>query len=122
MIIYGKDYHFALTVGAAKEISDLCPGGDLDRVGELLTGSYGNAIQATAEIICALSRGYERKMCFETPGHDYAPLTEEMLLSLDTGTFTALESEALAAFSRDSATTVAVEPEKKRAEPETRLS
>ena len=45
MIINGKDRKFLLTIGASAEISDLCPQGDLARLGEVFNQSYAKQIR-----------------------------------------------------------------------------
>lgn len=113
MQVHGREVGFRFTVGASVKISDLCPGGDLSRLGELLEGQYGQVTRDTATIIAALSEGHEQAMAFETPGYKPRPLTVDELLALSFAEFGALQQAALAAWQAGSATTVEVEPEKK---------
>lgn len=113
MQIYGRDVGFRFTVGASAKISDLCPGGDITRLGEVLEGQYGQVTRDTAAIMVALSEGYEQARSFEVPGHEPDPLTVDELFSLRPSEFNALQLAALAAWAEDSKPTVEVEPEKK---------
>lgn len=113
MQIYGREVGFRFTVGASAKISDLCPDGDITRLGEMLDGQYGQVTRDTAAILAALSEGYEQALSFEAPGHKPDPLTVDELFSLRPSEFSALQQAALAAWAEDSKPTVEVEPEKK---------
>lgn len=113
MQIYGREVGFRFTVGASAKISDLCPDGDITRLGEVLEGQYGQVTRDTAAIMAALSEGYEQARSFEAPGHKPDPLTVDELFSLRPSEFNALQQAALAAWTEDSKPTVEVEPEKK---------
>lgn len=113
MQIYGREVGFRFTVGASAKISDLCPDGDISRLGEMLEGQYGQVTRDTAAILAALSEGYEQALSFEAPGHKPDPLTVDELFSLRPSEFSALQQAALAAWAEDSKPTVEVEPEKK---------
>ena len=113
MQIYGREVGFRFTVGASAKISDLCPDGDITRLGDVLKGQYGQVTRDTASIMVALSEGYEQALSFEAPGHKPDPLTVDELFSLRPSEFNALQQAALAAWAEDSKPTVEVEPEKK---------
>lgn len=113
MIVHGKERNFLLTVGASSEIADLCPGGDLSRIGEVLEGSYNKTLRTVAKMIAAMSRGYENNRKYEEPGYEPDPLTVDEIMSLPTKVLGELEAEALAKFSEDSGTSVEVEEPKK---------
>ncbi len=113
MQIYGREVGFRFTVGASAKISDLCPDGDITRLGEVLEGQYGQVTRDTAAIMAALSEGYEQARSFEVPGREPDPLTVDELFSLRPSEFNALQQAALAAWAEDSKPTVEVEPEKK---------
>lgn len=113
MQIYGREVGFRFTVGASAKISDLCPDGDISRLGEVLEGQYGKVARDSAAIIAALSEGYEEACAFENPGYTPKPLTVEEVLTLRMGEFAQLQQAALAARTEDSKPTVEVEPEKK---------
>lgn len=113
MQIYGREVGFRFTVGASAKISDLCPDGDITRLGEVLDGQYGQITRDTAAIMAALSEGYEQARSFEVPGHEPNPLTVDELFSLRPSEFNALQREALASWAEGRKPTVEVEPEKK---------
>ena len=113
MQIYGREVGFRFTVGASAKISDLCPDGDISRLGEVLEGQYGKVARDSAAIIAALSEGYEEAFAFESPGYTPKPLTVEEVLTLQMGEFAQLQQAALTAWMEDSKPTVEVEPEKK---------
>lgn len=113
MQIYGREVGFRFTVGASAKISDLCPDGDITRLGEVLEGQYGQVPRDTAAIMAALSEGYEQARSFEVPGYKPQPLTMEEVLTLRMGEFAQLQQAALTAWAEDSKPTVEVEPEKK---------
>lgn len=113
MQVYGREVDFRFTVGASAQISDLCPDGDIERLGELLNGSYGQVSRDTAAIIVALSDGYEQNQRFEDPAYKPRPLSVEEIMSLRPAEFMELQQAALAAWVEDKKPTVEVEPEKK---------
>lgn len=113
MQVHGREVGFRFTVGASAKISDLCPDGDISRLGEVLEGQYGRVARDSAAIIAALSEGYEQAIAFETPGYRAQPLTVEEIMALRMSEFAGLQTAALAAWSEDSKPTVEVEPAKK---------
>lgn len=121
MQVHGREVGFRFTVGASAKISDLCPDGDISRLGEVLEGGYGKVVRDTAAIIVAMSEGYAAALAFETFGRadiggdwiPLRPLTVDEVLSLRNSEFVKLQQAALAAWREDSKPTVEVEPEKK---------
>lgn len=113
MQVYGREVGFRFTVGASAQISDLCPEGDIQRLGELLDGQYGQVSRDTAAIIVALSEGHEQARRFEDPAYKPRPLSVAEVMSLRPAEFMELQKAAMAAWAADKATTVEVEPEKK---------
>ena len=113
MQVYGREVGFRFTVGASAMIADLCPDGDIERLGELLNGSYGQVSRDTAAIVVALSEGYEQAQRFENPAYKPRPLSVEEIMSLRPAEFMELQQAALAAWVEDKKATVEVEPEKK---------
>lgn len=113
MIINGKERGFLLTIGASAEISDLCPQGDLSRLGEVFSQSYAKQIRVTAKLIAAMSRGYENQKHYEDPSYEADPLTVDEILTLDTNTFQELTHEVMQKFGADQKPTVEVEDKKK---------
>lgn len=114
MEIYGKQYGFKLTVGAACEIAERCPGGELKNVRAIIAGngSHAETIRQRADLIIALSRGYAEAAKFER-GEDAPVLTAELLQSLSPATFGDVFSAACEAFFEGLGVTVAVAESKK---------
>lgn len=100
MRIYGKEVGFALTVGASAEVAAMCPGGDLNRVGELLQGDFAETAEFAAKFIVALNKGYVSKKKWE--GETAEEVCFEEIMSLDSRTFFDLQMEAMKAFGEDS--------------------
>lgn len=113
MQVYGRDVGFRFTVGASAKIADLCPDGDISRLGEVLGGQYGRVARDSAAVIAALSEGYEQSRRFEDAAYKPRPLTAEEILSLGMAEFAELQQAAMSAWGADAAPTVEVEPEKK---------
>nr|DAI28341.1 MAG TPA: hypothetical protein [Caudoviricetes sp.] len=121
MQVHDREVGFRFTVGASAKISDLCPDGDISRLGEVLEGGYGKVVRDTAAIIVAMSEGYAAALAFETFGRadiggDWKPprpLTVDEVMTLRMDEFARLQQAALAAWMEDSKPTVEVEPEKK---------
>ena len=112
MIINGKERGFLLTVGASAEIADLCPLGDLSRLGELFTQDYARQVRITARIIEAMSRGYENQKHYEDPNHEPDALSFDEIMSFDTATFQAVAHEVMQKFTQDQKPTVETEAKK----------
>lgn len=59
MIIKGKDIRFELTVGAANEIEQICPGKDIRRLGEVFENkTYAEMMDVIAFMAKAMNKGY----------------------------------------------------------------
>ena len=116
MEIYGKQYGFKLTVGAACEIAERCPGGELKNVDfkQMLKGggSHSETIRQRTELIIALNRGWAEAQKFET-GEDAPVLTAELLQTLAPGKFGDVFSAAVEAFFEGLGVSVAVAEPKK---------
>lgn len=113
MNIYGQEYGFKMTVGAALAVARMCPNGDLSRLEELVTGSEENALLVNVEIAAAMSKGYADAVRFET-GRELPFLTKDMLLTLSPDVLADVITEAMENFQNDTATTVAVKMTKKQ--------
>ena len=113
MIIFGEEYGFMLTVGASAAISDLCPDGDLQKLGGLLQGKTGDVIRFTAQFIVEMAKGFDDAKRFAGEEITHKPLTMDMVLALPSDVFKEVESAAVSAFRGDTKTTVEVAPPKK---------
>ena len=110
-----RETGFLFCVGAEQEIARLCPGQDLTRMKEFFAGNNAAAIDFGVELICILSRWYEKARALELgAGYEQRPLTKEEILLLPLPAFKQLQAEALTAMARDGQQTVEAEPEKKR--------
>lgn len=115
MVIYGKEYHFALTIRAQQRLAEFCPNKDITRLNEVFSGKGFTAhdMEIAAQFCVILSEGYETKRCFEDLEHKFDPLTMDIVLSLEQDEFEQLQAEAQACYKRDKAPTVKTEPQKK---------
>lgn len=113
MLIKGREIKFLRTVGAACEIADICPNGDMANIGKLFEGTTKNRITNMAQVIHFLNQGYEEAKAFDEEGYVPKPITVKELMTLDEDTFNELFVEATGAFYADKQT-VEVEPEKKK--------
>lgn len=113
MVIFGEEYGFMLTVGASAAIADLCPDGDLTRIGEVLEGKTGDVIRFTARFIVEMAKGFDDARHFAGEEITHKPLTIEMVMALPSEVFKEAESAAVIAFRGDTKTTVEVAPPKK---------
>lgn len=114
MKIFGEEYGFMLTVGASAAIADLCPDGDLNRIGELLDGKVSDTINFAASFICAMAKGFDDARRFAGEEITHRPLTTEMVKALPSDVFNEVQSAAILAFKGDTKTTVEVAPAKKK--------
>lgn len=116
MTVYGTDYGFRFSVGAAMEIAKRCPEQKLEKLSELLNEGTAQSL----DLLCALaeqcSLAYEQARAFDGGEAARGHLTREMALSLDFGQMAALSGEVMAAVSADAKTTVETEPAKKNGE------
>ena len=114
MKIFDEEYGFMLTVGASAAIADLCPDGDLNRMGEVLEGRFSQTINFTASFIAAMAKGFDDAKRFAGEEVTHKPLTAEMVKALPSDLFKEVQAAALAAFQGDTKTTVEVAPSKKK--------
>ena len=113
MVIFGEEYGFMLTVGASAAISDLCPDGDLQKLGGLLQGKTGDVIRFTAQFIVEMAKGFDDAKRFAGEETTHKPLTVDMVMALPSNVFKEAQSAAISAFRGDTKTTVEVAPPKK---------
>lgn len=114
MTIFNEEYGFMLTIGATAKIADLCPDGDLNRMGEVLDGKTSDTINFTASFICAMAAGFDDARRFAGEEITHRPLTVEMVKALPGNVFNEVQSAALSAFKGDMEATVEVAPSKKK--------
>lgn len=114
MEIFGHEYGFLLTVGASAEVAELCPGGDITRIGEALNGRFADTIEVSARYIVAMAAGYDAAQAFSGVQVGHPPLTVEMMKALSMSKFKEVQAAAMASFRNDTTPSVEVEPSKKK--------
>lgn len=118
MEIKGKDYRLLLTVAAASDIAQFCPGENFDHLNDVLfSPSIPVSNNAIINMACALSRGYEAHRAFDEPVYSPAPLTPDLLSTLSMLELWQLRVEAIQAFNAGLKTTVKVDDSKKNENP-----
>ena len=117
MIIHGKDIHMAMTVGASAAVGELCPDGELAKIGELFERPFAEQITVIAKVMAALVKGYEDKTYYETNGeHKRISFPVEEILSLSQEELLELEKEMFSAINNGAKTKVKTEAKKEEAE------
>ena len=100
MTLNGKEVRFKATVGALIQIAEICPDGDVNRVGELVGEMNANTLKASVKLISLLSDG---------------TITEAELLACEVNELQALLDAAFAAFRAGQRGTIEVVPKKDEA-------
>lgn len=108
MELNGREIGFKFTMRAFKMFADFCPERDFSRIGEALSGKYGNIIENQMAFIIALNTAYCRSAEHKDEG--LAPLTMDELLDLDQSAFQDLFLEAAQALQADEQTHVETRP------------
>lgn len=117
MKIFGEEYGFLMTVGASTKIADLCPDGDLTRMGEMMEGKTSEMMKFSIKLILAMSEAYDASERFWGREVTHKPLSEEMLNALPLMELKKIQTEAVKAFKDGMETTVEVAPPKKEENP-----
>lgn len=113
MEIHGREINFLRTTLAACEIGDMCPNGDISKIGALFSGKSSVVTKNMAWIMVHLNNGYEMSKHFEDTDYEMHPVSFDELMCLDHDVFTALFEEATKSFYADRQT-VEVEPSKSK--------
>ncbi len=108
MDLNGREVKFAYNMRAAKLFADFCPDRDFSRIGEALSGKYGNIIENQAHFIIALSLGYCKSREHKDEGLE--PITMDELLDLGQGEFQNLFLKAAECMREDKKTTIETKP------------
>jgi len=113
MVIHGREVHFALTVGATRTISRLCPENDIKNIGLIFEAKNTDKIIDTiAELSAAMSEGYEKQQKYKDPNYKPNPLTQDEVLTLTIQELTALQEELMKEIGVGMEVSVEAEPEK----------
>ena len=113
MEIFGHEYGFLLTVGASAEIAELCPGGDLGKIGEALKGRFADTMEVASRFVVAMANGYDAAQAFAGQPVEHPPLTVAMMKALSMDKFREVQAAAMASFKGDTTPSVELEPAKK---------
>lgn len=114
MIIRGREIKFLRTVLATCKIADLCPDGQISKIGALFGGTDSKVARNEAEFIRALNEGYEMSLHFDDPSHEVKVISIDEIMSLTNDDFGALFAEAVGAFQGGEEQTVEVEEKKSK--------
>lgn len=103
MIIHGKERKFMFTVQVALELAKICPEGNLERLGDVISnGDYTQSLPNIARFIVAMNMGYENAKKFENPNHEVDVITYEEVLNTDFNVVMQILDVAMAAYQNDS--------------------
>lgn len=108
MTLNGREVHFLYSMRAAKMLADFCPERDFSRIGEALSGKYGNIIENQSRFIIALSTAYCKSADHRDEGE--TPVTMDELYDLDQVTFQAVFMAAAEAMNAGSQTHMETKP------------
>ena len=88
MEINGKHIGFAYTMRAYRDLSEICEGGDINKLIPAIMGAYGNQIENMCKFISVLINAGAHKN-----GTDY--MTADEILDLDADDFSRLSDAAV---------------------------
>ena len=108
MELNGREIGFKFTMRAFKMFADFCPERDFSRIGEALSGKYGNIIENQMAFIIALNTAYCRSAEHKDEGQ--TPITMDEIYDLDQETLQALFIEAAKAMQEGMQTHVETKP------------
>ena len=86
--LHGHEYPLEMTVQAFADISDLCPGKDIQRMQEIASMPTGESMILTAKILAAMSSAAENKLHFEDSAYIPNPITVEAVTVLPVTEYT----------------------------------
>lgn len=112
MFIGNKNFKFAFTVQAHKEISALCKDGNIENLGELYSGTTAENINVDIKLAIILNKAYEDMMVYYKK--DYIPtyLTEKDFKYFQVPNFPELEKELTFCMQNDSTQEVEIQESK----------
>lgn len=123
MLIYKKEYNFFASTWASGEIADLCPGGQLENLGEFLSEQLPQKqfFENVSKLAVILNKADIMRMHFASGKpiselEHIEPISAEILLSLSVDEFLAVQREVMNALERGTKTSVDVAPDAKNAE------
>ena len=108
MDLNGREINFAYNMRAAKAFADFCPERNISKIGEALSGQFGNVVDNQANFILAMNHAY--CLSQEHRGENLKMITMDELLDLDQDTFQAVFLAAAACMNHDKQTKVETKP------------
>ena len=108
MELNGREVGFKYSMRAAKMFADFCPERNIARIGEALSGEYGNIVDNQSAFIVALNTAYCKSMDHRDEGLQLITIDE--LLDLEQDEFQEVFLAAAEAFSQDKKTHVETKP------------
>lgn len=109
-----REIKFERTVWADRQLAKLCPGNNIQLLGEIVSGDdFDKQLDVIIKLIMILNEGYERKAHFLDKSHEINVISEEELESMSEAELMELCNLAFAQFGIDGEVTVEAEPEKK---------
>lgn len=114
MEIRGREIKFLRTVKATSDIAKLCPEQDIERIGELFSGTLPTTLETGAKLIHYLNEGYEMNKHFDDPLYKPNIISVEEIMYLDDKTYTELIQSAMQGMTNGTETTIEVEESKKK--------
>ena len=108
MIINGKERKFEFTVGAADDVSELCPGKDIANFSKIYEGR--NKVKVDKKLALILNHAAEDHLHYEDPDHTPDYLTDDDLNFMSFWDLDKLEAELTAAMAAGVKTAVKTEP------------
>ena len=114
-----RELHFERTVWADRQLARLCPGNNIQRLGDVVDiEDFDAQMGGIISIIRIMNEAYERKAHFLDSSHEIDVITVEELENLTEDELMELCNLAFEKFGIDGQTTVEAEPEKKENLPE----
>lgn len=112
-----NDFCFERTVYANIKLSNLCPGKDIAKLGEVLEDNdTEKQFNSMMDIVLICNEAYIRKYSRLEPEKEFKAITREELLDMDEDTFMKVVMTALGKVDEDGEVTVLAEPKKDEAE------
>ena len=108
MELNGREVGFKYSMRAAKMFADFCPERNISRIGEALSGDYGNVIDNQAAFIIALNTAYCRSS--DHKDEEQQMITIDELLDLDQDTFQEIFLAAADVMTEDKKTHIETKP------------
>lgn len=108
MELNGREVGFKYSMRAAKMFADFCPERNISRIGEALSGAYGNVVDNQAAFIVALNTAFCKSADHRDEGLQL--ITVDELLDLDQDEFQKIFLAAADVMTEDKKTHVETKP------------